>query len=243
MYTNSYILRNVQRLEMRGGICLDEEFIYPVLFKGTTSVDYQMATFVLSRENNVTMQELMAYYNEKEDTDACLRNLEPEQFDFDNSLDTQAEDLDVNIPVDTFDDNYETLFVELNTPTNNSHDLSRFNENTLSFLSPSTKRLHKDIAENSPANLPHHNSESIRASRKNIIANVDYLIENGKIENDPESAMLFDELEKTVAEFKLRLQRRILPPPMTPPRKDMIAFAAFDGRKKIPEPRLKGYGG
>ena len=78
---------------MRGGICFDEEFIYPVLFKGTTSVDYQMETFVLSRENNVTMQELVAYYNEKEDTDASLRNLEPEQFDFDNSLDTQAEDL------------------------------------------------------------------------------------------------------------------------------------------------------
>ncbi len=50
---------------MRGGICLDEEFIYPVIFKGTTSVDYQMATFVLSRENNVTMQELVSYYNEK----------------------------------------------------------------------------------------------------------------------------------------------------------------------------------
>ncbi len=109
--------------------------------------------------------------------------------------------------MDTFDDNYEKLFVELKTQTNNSHDLSRFNENTLSFLSPSTKRLHQDIAENSPANLPHHNSESIRASRKNIIANVDYLIENGKIENDPESAMLFDELEKTVADFKLRLQK------------------------------------
>ena len=56
-------------------ICLDEEvFIYPVFFKGTTSVDYQMATFVLSCENNVTMQELMEYYNEKEDTDASLRN-------------------------------------------------------------------------------------------------------------------------------------------------------------------------
>jgi hypothetical protein len=42
-------------------ICLDEEvYIYPEFFKGTTSVDYQMATFVLSRENNVTMQELMA---------------------------------------------------------------------------------------------------------------------------------------------------------------------------------------
>jgi hypothetical protein len=64
----SYNPRNVLRLETR--ICLDEEvFIYPVFFKGTTSVDYLMATFVLSRENNVTMQELMAYYNEKEDTD------------------------------------------------------------------------------------------------------------------------------------------------------------------------------
>ncbi len=95
MYTISYNPRNVLRLEM--SICLDEEeFIYPVFFKGATSVDYQMATFVLSRENNVTMQELMVYYNEKEDTDACLRNLEPEQFDFDNSLDTQAEDFYVN---------------------------------------------------------------------------------------------------------------------------------------------------
>ena len=91
-YVISYNSCNVLRLEM--SICLEEEkFIYPVFFKGTTSVDYEMATFVLSRDNNVTMQELMAYYNEKEDTDACLRNLEPEQFDFDNSLDTQAEDL------------------------------------------------------------------------------------------------------------------------------------------------------
>ena len=127
--------------------CLDEDNFYPVLFKGTTSVDYQMATFVLSRENNVTMQELVAYYNEKEDTDACLRNLEPEQFDFDNSLDTQAEDLDVNIPVDTFDDDYEKLFSEMNTSSKNSNDISWFNDNTLTFLSPSTKRLHQDIAE------------------------------------------------------------------------------------------------
>ena len=97
MYTILYNSRNVLRLEM--SICLDEEvFIYPVFFKGTTSVDYQMAVFVLSRDNNVTMQELMAYYNEKEDTDACLRNLEPEQFDFDNFLDAQAEDFQCRLP-------------------------------------------------------------------------------------------------------------------------------------------------
>jgi len=137
---------------MSVGSCFDEECIYPVFFKGTTSVDYHMATFVLSRENNVTLQELEAYYNEKEDTDASLRNLDPEQFDFDNSQDTQAEEFDVNIPVDIFDDNYEKLFSELNTSSTNSNDISRFNDNTLSFLSPSTKRLHQDIAENSPAN-------------------------------------------------------------------------------------------
>ena len=58
---------------------LDEDYFYPVLFKGTTSVDYQMATFVLSRENNVTMQELVEYYNEKEDTDASLTNYDKDR--------------------------------------------------------------------------------------------------------------------------------------------------------------------
>ncbi len=62
---------------MRRGNSLYEDSLYPVFFKGTTSVDYQMATFVLSRENNVTMQELVEYYNEKEDTDASLRNFDP----------------------------------------------------------------------------------------------------------------------------------------------------------------------
>ena len=162
-YINSYIHRNVQRLEMRGGICLDEEFIYPVLFKGTTSVDYQMATFVLSRENNVTMQEMMAYYNEKEDTDACLRNLELEQFDIDTSLDTQAEDFDLNdIPVDSFDNNYEKLFGELNTPRKNGHDLSRdcavgygYQQWSQSMMLPPWEVVHDPLLLPPPRPHPH----------------------------------------------------------------------------------------
>jgi len=79
-YTISYKYRNVLRLETSlGKSCLDEDYFYPVFFKGTTSVDYQMAKFVLSRGNNVTMQELVEYYNEKEDTDASLRNYDPEK--------------------------------------------------------------------------------------------------------------------------------------------------------------------
>jgi len=129
---------------MRRGNSLDEDSLYPVFFEGTTSVDYQMATFVLSRENNITMQELVEYYNEKEDTDASLRNFDPEKWDFDNSQDTQADELDVDTPVHPFDDNYEKLFGELNTPSKNRNDITRFNDNTLLFLSPSTKRLHQD---------------------------------------------------------------------------------------------------
>jgi hypothetical protein len=40
-----------------------EEFIYPPFYKGTSSVDYHMATYVISSNNNVTMQELPAYFS------------------------------------------------------------------------------------------------------------------------------------------------------------------------------------
>ena len=38
----------------------------------------------------------------------------------DNSQDTQADELDVDTPVHPFDDNYEKLFGELNTPSKKS---------------------------------------------------------------------------------------------------------------------------
>jgi hypothetical protein len=50
-------------------------------------------------------------------------------------------------------------------------------------------------------------------------------------------------MEKTLQKYKLELQQRKLPQPKTPPRKGMIEFAAFNGKKKKAEPRLKGYGG
>jgi hypothetical protein len=54
---------------------------------------------------------------------------------------------------------------------------------------------------------------------------------------------MFDDMEKTLQKFKLELQQRKLSQPKTPPRKGMVEFAAFNGRKKKPEPRLKGFGG
>jgi hypothetical protein len=76
-----------------------------------------------------------------------------------------------------------------------------------------------------------------------MISIIDYIISIGEIEDDPQSAILFDKMEKTLQKFKLELQQRKLSQPKTPPHRGMIEFRAFNGSKKKPEPRLKGFGG
>jgi hypothetical protein len=57
----------------------------------------------------------------------------------------------------------ESLFEEVTTPTKTGHqnEIARFYKNSLSYISPGTKKLHSDIIKNSPANLSHHNSNTI----------------------------------------------------------------------------------
>ena len=52
------------------------------------------------------------------------------------------------------------------SPLKNHNDLSRFENNIMTYVSPMTKRLHDDIEENSPSRICHHNAVSLRASRK-----------------------------------------------------------------------------
>ncbi len=91
--------------------------------------------------------------------------------------------------------------------------------------------------------MRHHNADSLRVSSKNMISSIDFIISIGEIEDDPQSAMLFDDKEKTLQKFKLELQQRKLSQPKTPPRKGMIEFPVFNGLKKKTELRLKGFGG
>ena len=111
------------------------------------------------------------------------------------------------------------------------------------YISPMTKRLHHDIEENSPSRIRRHNAESLRASRKNMMNNIDYIISIGDFEEDPQAAMLFDKMEKSIQKIKLEFQQLKLSQPKTPPRKGMIEFPAFNGPKKKPEPRTKEFGG
>ncbi len=82
------------------------------------------------------------------------------------------------------------------SPNQNPNDLSRYQTNSMAYVSLSTKRLHDDIIRNSPSRVRHHNAESLRASRKNMISIMDYIICIGEIEEDPESAIMFDDMEK-----------------------------------------------
>ncbi len=129
------------------------------------------------------------------------------------------------------------------SPLKNHNDLSRFQNNSMTYVSPMTKRLHDDIEENSPSRIHHRKAESLRTSRKNMISIIDYIISIGDIEEDPQSAILFDKMEKTLQKIKLELQQQKISQPKTPPRKGMIKFPAFNGPKKKAEPRLTGFGG
>ena len=60
------------------------------------------------------------------------------------------------------------------SPAQNPNDLSRYQNNIMTYISPSTKRLHDDIVANSPSRVRHHNAEYLRASGKNMISIIDY---------------------------------------------------------------------
>ncbi len=60
----------------------------------------------------------------------------------------------------------QSLFDALTTPSKeaNTHDISRFENNTLTYLSPATTRLHKDICGNSSDKCFGHTTVSLRNS-------------------------------------------------------------------------------
>jgi hypothetical protein len=205
----------------------------PIFYKGTSFANYEEARHVLSLNNCVLMDDLFQNQSTKPSSEAtCAKNLDKEIGD--DSIVENDDDL-LHFEGGTTD--------EFMSPNKISNDLSRYQNNIMAYVSPATKRLHNDILRTSPSRVRHHNAESLRASRKNMIDIIDYIIKIGEIEEDPQSAIMFDDMEKTLQKYKLELQRRKLSQPKTPPRKGMIEFAAFNGPKKKPEPRLKGVGG
>jgi hypothetical protein len=75
-------------------------------------------------------------------------------------------------PIDTADDcqesigkSLESIFEDAVTPLKKNHmsELSRFTDNFVLHISGASRQLHKDIFDNSPANLHIHNTDTLRA--------------------------------------------------------------------------------
>ena len=107
-----------------------------------------------------------------------------------------------------------------------------------SYLSPTTKRLHNELLEASGG--INYNEESITASKKNMIANVNWIMTHGDAMNNLKCAEIISDLEKSIMAAKLEIQREVF----VTPTKMGLSFPAFAGKKpKHVSKRYKGIAG
>ena len=92
----------------------------------------------------------------------------------------------------TFDDATDNT----DDATGNPDDMLRMNENAINFLSPVAEKLPQEISNNSPSKLKMHTQNTILASRKNMVDNIQYVIDHGNIANNERVGQIWDELEK-----------------------------------------------
>ncbi len=75
------------------------------------------------------------------------------------------------------------------------------------------------------------------------MTNIDYMIDYDQLMNNSKAVKIFDDMEKFVQDSKSKLQQLVMSDKLTPQNEGSIEFVAFTGKKKKPEPRLKGYMG
>jgi hypothetical protein len=103
--------------------------------------------------------------------------------------------------------------------------------------------LHSDILKNSQANLFHHNKDTIWASQKSMLINIDCMIDYGWVNELPQSCKNIWWHGKVCPRFEIENIAVDHVWPTHPTKRRINWFAAFTGRKKKAEPRLKGYAG
>jgi hypothetical protein len=74
-----------------------------------------------------------------------------------------------------------------------------------------------------------------------MLTNIKYMIDYSQFINNPQVAKICNDMDKIIKDSKLKIQKLVMSDKLTPPKEGSIEFAAFTGKKKKPEPRLKGY--
>ncbi len=103
------------------------------------------------------------------------------------SIDFESES--INLCHDATFDNKTGSYDECRYLTN---DMLQTYKNTFTFLSPIAQKLHKKISNNSPSKLKMHTQNTILASQKNMVDNIQYIIEHGNIANNERVGQLWD---------------------------------------------------
>ena len=121
-------------------------------------------------------------------------------------------------------------------------ELARYNNKIHSSTNNETMRLQHDLEEHSPAKVRMPTEEQMRESRKNMIGNIDYIMQYGNVTGNPETAEIWERLEMTIQDFQVAARKNILGS-STPTKGKSVVWPAFTTKKKQATKRFKGITG
>ncbi len=134
----------------------------PIFYKGTIFANYEEAKHVLSFNNCVLMDDLFQNQSTKANRDRDA--LRAKKFDDQIGVDSDENDAQEESFVGNesygksiADNDDDQLHFESGStddfmsPNQNFNDLSRYQNNIMAYVSPSTRRLHDDILRTSPS--------------------------------------------------------------------------------------------
>jgi hypothetical protein len=127
----------------------------PIFYKGTTFANYEEAMHVLSSNNCVLMDDLFGNQSKKPNCDALVTK----KIDDEICVDSDKNESYEESLVDDVEDQLYFESANMNdilSPNQNPNNLLRYQNNIMTYVSPSTKCLHDDIIRNSPSRVRHH---------------------------------------------------------------------------------------
>ena len=134
----------------------------PIFYNGTTFSDYKEACHVVSCNNCMFMEDILRHCLRKGIIEAGVAEPFDEGIGIADTDDLPYEESELGYVADELYFESADSIDDVLSPLKNHNDLSRFQNNITTYVSPITKRLHDDIEENSPSRICRHNAESLR---------------------------------------------------------------------------------